>query len=110
MLLPCTRSIAGSLKIVPKSFFVLRALQVMLVLLYCVNAVAVSVLSLVVSLISLTPPSMKPLSIIVCSSARVLLTSQFNSSALTTQWKITVSPAITLTDSGGTSISLKREK
>ena len=109
MILPCTRSTAGSLNITPTPFIVLRALQVMLVLVYCVNAVAVSVLSLVVSLISLTAPSMKPLSAIVCSSARVLLTSQSNSSALTTQWKITGSPAITLTDSGGTSISFKEE-
>ena len=113
LILPCTRSRAG----LPNTasipiFTVLRALQLMLVLLYCINAVADSVISLVASSISVISLSLNPLSITIFLSASVALTKKTTSSALALQWNTTLSPSITLKDSGDTNISyiVKRER
>ena len=114
LLLPCTWSIAGSLSTVPLEIrlTMMEALQMMVVLLYCVNAVAVSVLFFVVSLTSIIDISLNPLSTTICSAASVPLTKNITLSALAMHWNTTLSPFITLADSGDTSISVtcKREE
>ena len=104
---PCIKSIAGSLATASTStiFTVMVALQMMLVLLYCDNAIAVSVLSLIVSSISVIVPSLNPLLITFNSAASVPLTKNSTSLALAWHWNTTISPLIILTDSGDTSIS-----
>ena len=80
--LPCTKSIPISL-ISCFAFPISNAAHCIFVLLYCVNAVAVRFVLLVVESISSVPSCMKPLSITLCSDAAILSTKKKSISAST---------------------------
>ena len=80
--LPCTKSVPLSLNSC-FTFPVSIATHCILVLLYCVNAVAVRFALLVVASISSVPSCMKPLSITLCSVAAIPSTKKISISAST---------------------------
>ena len=91
--LPCTKSVPLSL-IGWSGFPNSIATHCILVLLYCVNAVAVRFLICVVGLILSIPSSMKPLSMIFCSFAVVPFT----------RYKIRIGSESTVTQLNSTSV------
>ena len=80
--LPCTKSIPLSLNSC-FAFSISIAKHCISVLLYCVNAVAVRFLLVVVELISSVSSCIKPLSITLCSDAAVPFTKKASKSAST---------------------------
>ena len=98
--LPCTKSIPTSL-IRCSRFPISIATHCISVLLYCVNAVAVRFVLLVVESISSVPSCMKPLSITLCSVAAVPFTIKKSKSESTaTQLNSTSVPLRTVILSG----------
>ena len=98
--LPCTKSIPISL-IGCSGFPISNATHCILVLLYCVNAVAVRFLLLVVESISSVPSCMKPFSVTLCSVAAIPSTKKDSTSASTaTQLNSTSVPLRTVILSG----------
>ena len=86
-----TKSVPISLN--SAGFTLSNATHCILVLLYCVNAVAVRFLLIVVASISSVPSCMKPLSITLCSDAAILSTKKKSISASTaTQLNSTLVP------------------